>query len=113
MEKVNKILEKYNHFIGEQIYSIVSTAEGVRVVTMVIQDEDGEETNRVILTFSNIKEARILQNHVLSFMDMASGITIIKDRGSYGFAIGHGSAMLHVHNAPLYIIASDIEVEEQ
>ena len=113
MEKVDSILEKYNHFIDAQIYSIVSTKDDARVVTMSIQDDDGEEVSQVILTFSNIKEARILQNHVLAFMDMGSGITIVKDHGFYGFAIGHGTVMLHVHNAPLYIIASQIEIEEK
>jgi hypothetical protein len=45
-------------------------------------------------------------------MDMTSGISIIKENDLYGFAIGSGTAMLHVHNAPLFIIASDIKILE-
>jgi hypothetical protein len=46
-------------------------------------------------------------------MDTGFGISIIKEHDLYGFALGKGTAMLHVLNAPLYIVASDINIEEK
>lgn len=110
MENIDKLLEKYNNFKDAQIRSIESISDSSKVLTIVIQDDDGEDVESVKIEFSNVKESKILENHVLPFMDMMSGVSIIKEHNLYGFALGSGTAMLHVHNAPLYIISSDIKV---
>lgn len=114
MEAVNVLLEKYNHFKYAQLRSIVQHPNTSKTVTLVVQDDDGQEDLHTIsITFSDIKNAQILSDAVLPFLDMASGISLIKEHHLYGFALGRGSAMLHVHNAPLYIIASHITIEEK
>lgn len=113
MEQVNNILEKYDHFKDAQIRSIQSLPDGSKIVNIVVQDDDGEDINTVTIEFKDIKESKILQNSVLSFMDMGSGISIVQEHGLYGFALGSGSAMLHVHSAPMYIVASEINIEEK
>ncbi len=113
MEKINALLEKYNNFKYEQIRSIQQLPDSSKIVTLVVQDDDGEDINTINIEFRNINDSRILKDSVLPFLDMTSGITIINENNLYGFAIGSGSAMLHVHNAPLYIIASDIKIEEK
>ena len=113
MEEINTLLEKYNNFRDAQIRSVETLSESSKMLTIVVQDDDGEDVNTIKLTFSNINDSRILENGVLSFLDMTSGITLIKENDLYGFALGSGTAMLHVHNAPLYIVASDIKIEEQ
>jgi len=110
MENIDKLLEKYNNFKDAQIRSIESVSDSSKVLTIVIQDDDGEDVESVKIEFSNINESKILDNNVLPFMDMMSGVSIIKEHNLYGFALGSGTAMLHVHNAPLYIISSDIKV---
>lgn len=113
MENINTLLEKYKNFKGAQLRSIQALSDSTKIVTLVVQDDDGEDLNTVTIEFSNINNSRILQNSVLSFLDMSSGISIIQENNLYGFALGKGSAMLHVHSAPLYIIASDIKIEEK
>jgi hypothetical protein len=113
MEEINALLEKYDNFKYEQIRSVQHLSDGSKVVTLVIQDDDGEDTDTINIQFSDIKDLRILDSSVLSFLDMSSGITIIKENGLYGFAIGSGTAMLHVHNAPFYIVATEIKVLEE
>ncbi len=110
MEEIDTLLKKYNNFKYEQIRSIEQLPDSSKVVTLVVQDDDGEDVNTVKLEFTNIKDSKILVNDVLSFLDMTSGITLIKENNLYGFAIGSGTAMLHVHNAPLYIVSSDIKI---
>lgn len=113
MEQINSLLEKYNHFKDAQIRSIQTLSDTSKVVTIAVQDDDGEDLHTISIEFKDIKESKILQNSVLAFMDMGSGISIVKEHNLYGFALGSGTAMLHVHNAPLYIIASDITIEEK
>jgi hypothetical protein len=114
MEQINTLLEKYNHFRHAQISHIESPADRSKVIiTMVVEDDEGEITNTVRIEFKNIKESRLLQNSVLPFLDMMSGISIVKEHDLYGFAVGSDTAMLHVHNAPLYVVASDISIEEK
>jgi len=110
MDAIDTLLKKYNNFTYEQIRSIDQLPDSSKIVTLVIQDDDGEDVNTVKIEFTNIKDSKILVNSVLSYLDMSSGITIIKENNLYGFAIGSGIAMLHVHNAPLYIIASDVKI---
>lgn len=112
MQNITPILEKYNNFTDAQIRSVKTISEDTKVVTIVLQDDDGEDLNSVEIEFSGIKESRILDNSVLAFMDMMSGISIVKEHDLYGFALGRGTAMLHVHNAPFFIVASAIEIRE-
>jgi hypothetical protein len=112
MEEINALLEKYDNFKYEQIRSVQHLADGSKVVTLVVLDDEGEDLHTIKIEFSNVKDSKILVDSVLSYMDMTSGITIIKENDLYGFAIGSGTAMLHVHNAPLFIIASDIKILE-
>ena len=112
MDQIAPLLEKYNHFKYEQIRSVVNLTETSKRVTLVVQDDDGEDIASVDIEFSGITASKILKNEVLSFIDMSSGITLIKEHGLYGFSVGSGSAMLHVHNAPLYIIASEVSISE-
>ena len=113
MEQINSLLEKYNNFKDAQIRSIQPLSDSSKVVTIVVQDDDGEDINTIKIEFNNITNSKILANSVLAYMDMGFGISIIKEHDLYGFALGKGTAMLHVHNAPLYIIASDVNLEEK
>lgn len=113
MDKINTLLEKYDHFRDAQIRSIETPSDTSKIVNIVVQDEDGEDINSIRIEFQNIKESKILINSVLPFLDMMSGISIIKENDLYGFAVGSGTAMLHVNSAPMYIVASDISIEEK
>ena len=113
MEKVSPLLEKYDNFRYAQFRSIQQLADGSKIVTIVVQDDDGEDLNTVELEFKNINDSKILVDSVLSFLDMTSGISLIKENNLYGFAIGSASSMIHVHSAPLFIIASEIKIQEK
>lgn len=113
MEKINALLEKFNNFKDAQIRSVEHLSDSSKVLTLVVQDDDGEDVNTFEMTFSDINDSRILVNDVLPFLDMMSGITILKENNLYGFAVGSAGAMLNIHNAPFYIVASDIEIKEK
>lgn len=112
MKDVNIILEKYNNFKAAQLRTIKQLPDSSKILSIVIQDDDGEDINTVNIEFTDIKSSKILVDSVLPMLDMMDGITIIKENNLYGFALGRGTAMLHVHNAPLYIVASNISIQE-
>ena len=112
MKEIEELLKKYNNFKYEQLRSIKQLPDAT-VVTLAVLDDEGEDVNTVEITFKGVSASRILDNSVLSLMDMGFGITLIKEKDLYGFALGSGSTMLHVHNAPLYIVASEISIEEK
>lgn len=113
MEEINALLEKYNNFKDAQLRSIQELSDTSKVLTIVIQDDDGEDINTVKIEFKDVTDSRILVNSVLGYLDMGFGVSIIKENNLYGFALNKGTAMLHVLNAPLYIISSDIKIEEK
>ena len=112
MQKIDTLLEEYNNFKDAQIRSVKNLTETSKLLTIVILDDDGEDVKNIELTFSDIKKSRILEDHVLGFLDMMSGITIIKENNLYGFSVGSSSAMINVHSAPMYIVASEIKISE-
>jgi hypothetical protein len=111
MQEINDLLKKYNNFKYEQLRSVKQLPDS-KIVTLVVQDDDGEDVSTINMTFTGVSASRILDASVLSLVDMSSGITLIKEKDLYGFALGSGDTMLHVHNAPLYIVATDVKVEE-
>lgn len=113
MQEINALLEKYDNFKGAQLRSIKQLPDSSKIVTIVVQDDDGEDINTVELEFTNINGSKILIDSVLSYLDMMSGITLIKENNLYGFAIGKGAAMLQVHSSPLFIVASNIKIQEK
>ncbi len=113
METVNTQLEKYDNFKAAQLRSIQQLSDSTKIITIVIQDDDGEDVESVNIEFKGINSSNLLVDSVLPFLDMMSGVSIIKENDLYGFAIGKHSAMLHVRSAPLYIIASEIKIEKK
>lgn len=110
MEEIKELLEKYNNFAGEQLRSIQQLEDGSKILNIAILDDEGEDLEIISLEFTDINASKILIDSVLPMMDMMSGICIIEENKLFGFALGRGEAMLHVHNAPLYIIASKIRI---
>lgn len=113
MEKINTILGKYNKFKGDMLRTIDYPTKSSAIVTIVVQDDDGEDLNSIVITFNGITNSRILVDSVLSYLDMMSGITLLKENDLYGFAVGSCTAMTNINNSPLFIIASDVTIQEK
>ena len=101
MEQIDSLLEKYDYFRAAQIRSIEPTSESSKILTLVVQDDEGEDSDIVRIEFKDIKSSKILVNSILPMLDMMDGISLIVENNLYGFALGRDTAMLHVQNAPL------------
>lgn len=113
MEKINALLAKYNNFKYEQIRAIYTPSPTSVIFTLAVQDDDGEDVAKISVECMDVKEKRLLVGDVLPFLDMMSGVSIIEERGLYAFAIGHCDTMLHVLNAPLYVVCHEISAVER
>lgn len=113
MQEINALLEKYNNFKDEMLRKIEKSSDTSFILTIVMQDDDGEDLNSVKIEFNDVQNSKILVDSVLPYMDMTSGITLIKENDLYGFAVGRETAMLYVLNAPLFIISKDIKVLQE
>lgn len=112
METLQPLLNRYDHFRDFEIRALHAPMQGAIAVTLVEQNEEGEDERAVAITFEGVSDARVLQSAVLPFLDMMRGISIIHERDRYAFAIGRCDTMLHALNAPLYIISTAVSVEE-
>lgn len=112
MENIDALMEKYDHFKDAVFRTIQKPSDRSVMVTLAIQNDDGEDTHEVKIMFMDVIEARLLENSVLPFLDMMRGVTFIHERDRYAFALGHSGDMLHVKNAPLYIISTEMTLED-
>jgi hypothetical protein len=113
LEEINALLEKYDHFKDASFRSVRVPVEGEIIVTLVLQDDDGEDLNDVVFTLKGVQNSVVLENSILAYLDMMQGISIVYERERYGFGLGRWQNMLGVTSAPLYIVATEITFEER
>lgn len=64
------------------------------------------------LEFTGVSDARLLQQHQLSLVDLNYGITILKEENIFAFAIGECYNLAAIKNSSCYIIASSFKYKE-
>lgn len=110
MQEIQKVLEKFDNFRYAVFDSIQTLSETSLLLTFTVQDDDGEDTDKVSFQLDGVNEARLIENNVLSYLDMTDGISIIKYSDIIAFSIGKSNDdLLAIKNTPLYVIASDIK----
>lgn len=112
MERIIPLLEKYNSFKDASFRKIERPEENTLLITLVTEDDEGEDIDTVKIKFIDIDDATLLENAMLPFLDMMSGVSIIHERGLYAFAVGSSDAMLHIKNSPFFIVSKEIEIQE-
>lgn len=113
MEKINALLEKYDRFRYARIRAIYTPSDTSAVITLAVEDDDGEPVAKVAVECTDITQKRLLVGEVLPFLDMMSGVSILEERNLYAFAIGHCDTMLPVLNAPLFVVCRGIGISEE
>lgn len=113
MQEIQKILEKFDNFRFAEFQSIQPLSETSMLLTFVVQDDDGEETDKVTFQLDGVNEAKLLENRVLSYLDMTDGISIIQYNDFYAFSLGKSNDdLLAIKNTPLYAIADNISAKQ-
>lgn len=113
MNTVTTLVEQHDHFRDSRIESLQRIDDTTLKLRIIVEDDDAEPTHAITCTFKGVIDARLLDNSVLPFVDMMGGITVLEENGRTAFAIGAHNAMLHIQNAPFFIICDAIEMHEE
>ncbi len=113
METIQTVTTKYNRFKDAEIRSLYTPDDTSVVITLAVQNDDAEDIAKIKVTCDNITDKRLLVNEVLPFLDMMSGVSMFEERNLHAFAIGQCDTMLHVVNAPLYVVCKTLTIEEE
>ncbi len=111
---INSFLKKFTNFKEASFRHIEPTSDTSLLMTLVITDDDGEDLNKVILEFIGINKFKILDNSVLSYLNMYEGINILKrNDNTLAFVLGRFDDAINIYDSPMYIIATNINYKEE
>ena len=108
-----KFLERFDDFKGSEIRSLEILSASEMKLTLAAQDKARDyDWITINLLFTDISDARLVDDSKLAFLDMDEGVTILFDENQYGFSVGSYSNLSSLKDAALYIIAKNIKYDE-
>jgi hypothetical protein len=111
--KITKFLERFDDFKGSEIRSIEIISPTEIEITLTAQDSARAfDWVSITLHFSSVNDARVVDESKLAYLDMESGVTILKEEGRFAFALGNYSNISTLQDAQLYVIAQSIKYTE-
>ena len=105
------VLDKYDRFRFGKISRIQTQDKTVRV-TLAVGNDEGDYTDTLLLVFHEVVASKLFAPHMLDFLDLSEGVTLLFEHDQVGFAPGVASSMHYMHSAPFYIVASNITYKE-
>lgn len=112
-KNLQSFLERFDNFKDGEFRSIEVISPTTMLVTFAGQDS-GREFNWVSVKFefSEVSEARLLENTKLSFVDMSEGISITYDDDKFAFGIGESYNISSTKNSICHMICSNMKYQE-
>ena len=106
-------MQRFDNFKDGELRSIEVVSPLVMRVTLAGQDT-ARAFDWVSLTFefSNISDARLLQEEQLRLVDMNEGISLIHEENRFAFAIGESLNINNTKNATIYILSESLKYQE-
>jgi len=110
---VNKLRERFSNFIDAELRSLEILSPTEITLTMALQDK-ARDFDWIMLDmhFSGVSDARIVDNHKLSFIDMSNGASLLEEGTIIAFGTGECYNIEDCKNATLYIIAKNLKTDE-
>ena len=110
---IDEFLQRFNHFKDGEFRSIEVSSATTMLVTFAGQDEArAYDWITIKLEFTNVSDARLLDNSKLLHVDMSEGISIIKENKSIIFGTGSYKTLSSIKNASCFIECEHIKYEE-
>jgi hypothetical protein len=111
--KFKTFLQRFNHFIDAEFRDVTIQNATTFTLTFALQDEARAfDWITLSLEFSGIKDAKLLEDKQLHFIDMSEGISLFTQDGVIYFALAKVSTPSLVESAPLYIKATSLKYKE-
>ncbi len=110
---IDSFLKRFNNFIDAEFRSIeVLSATTMRVVFATQDEARGFDWITVTLEFSEINDAKLLDDSKLSLVDMQDGISLITEDKTVGFALGKYNTITSIKDSICYITSNSIKYSE-
>ena len=111
--QITKFLERFDDFKESEIRSLKIISPTEIEITLSAQDKArAYDWITVTMLFSGVNDAGLLDESKLGYIDMESGITILKEADNFTFALGEYQSISALKDAQLYIIAQTIKYQE-
>jgi hypothetical protein len=118
MQPLNKsalknFLQRFANFEGAIFQSLkIISATQIRV-TLDVQDSAKEfDWVRLMLEFSEISDAKLMDDAKLSLVDLSEGISLLHESDSFAITFEHYETIESLKNSSFYIIAKSIKYEQ-
>jgi hypothetical protein len=110
---VNLDLERFLNFEDAEFRSLEVINPTEMHLTFAVQDKARDfDWITLTLEFFGVKNARLIENSKLSFLDMSDGVSIIQQDALLAFTLGEYNTLSAIENASLFIVASDMKYKE-
>ncbi|RLA77482.1 MAG: hypothetical protein DRG78_17390 [Epsilonproteobacteria bacterium] len=106
-------LKRLDNFKNGELRSFEVISPSVMSITLAGQDEARAfDWISVTLEFSNITDARVVDDKRLSLIDMGDGVSIINNNEELAFGIGECYNIDNIKNSTSFIVCKNIKYEE-
>lgn len=111
--EIKNFLSRFDTFKGSELKAIAVKSPALLELTISTQDSTRDyDWIDISLEFSNVSDAKLLENNTLSFLDMQEGITIFSEMKKFVFCHGKYSELQNAKNSALYIVSDSLKFEE-
>jgi len=82
-------------------------------VTLSVQDKQrGFDWIDMTFEMNGLSDAKLVDDGKLGFVDTDDGVTIVFERGLWGFGVGRYGSLEALKSAPLYLIGASLKYAE-
>ena len=109
---IKTFLKRFNNFVNAEFRSIeIISATSMKIIFATQDEARAFDWLTIELEFTEIFDAKLLDDSKLSFIDMDSGITLLQEDNKVGFCIGKYN-MNTLKDSICYILSSNVKYTE-
>jgi hypothetical protein len=106
-------LKRFDNFKDAEFRSVELISPTNIKIVFAAQDST-REYNWITISFelSGVKDAKLIEENKIPYIDMSDGISIINIENEFAFAIGECYNISSIKNSICYVISSNLKYQE-
>ncbi|MCD6433193.1 MAG: hypothetical protein J7L21_04055 [Sulfurimonas sp.] len=110
---LKSFLDRFDNFRDSELRHIEIISPSVITITLAGQDSARAfDWISVILKFSGVSNAKILDNAKLKLVDMSDGISLLCEKDLFAFGIGECENLFSIKSSTCQVVASSLKYQE-
>jgi len=111
--ELSAFLKRFDNFKDAEFRSLDLLSPLQSRLTFAVQDSArAYDWITLTLLFNGISDAKLLQEHQLSLVDMSDGISLLYEDALFAFGIGECYNISTIKNSSCFILAQSLKYEE-